>query len=77
MADLLPSVGHIPIPYVMAYDVRPLITLDEKAQFMKEAAQNNYVLFFEHDPLYECCSIKEMDGKVRFDETFPLSAFTG
>ena len=77
MADLLPSIGHIPVPYVMAYDVRPLISLDEKAQFVKEAVENNYILFFEHDPVHECCSVKEMEGKIRMDEAFPLSAFTG
>ncbi|MCC7525120.1 MAG: MBL fold metallo-hydrolase, partial [Chitinophagaceae bacterium] len=54
VADLLPSVGHIPIPYVMAYDMSPLITLHEKKAFLQEALQNNFVLFFEHDPVYEC-----------------------
>ncbi len=73
MADLLPSVGHIPVPYVMAYDTRPLITLDEKATFMKEAAANDYILYFEHDPVNECCTVKDLEGRVRLDKTFPLS----
>jgi glyoxylase-like metal-dependent hydrolase (beta-lactamase superfamily II) len=74
MADLLPSVGHIPVPYVMAYDTRPLITLDEKAVFMKEAAENNYILFFEHDPVNECCSLMATEKGTRQHELFPLSA---
>jgi len=73
MADLLPSVGHIPLPYVMGYDTRPLITLDEKARFLKEAAANKYVLFFEHDPQHECCTVKETEKGVRVDEVFPLA----
>lgn len=73
MADLLPSAGHIPVPFIMAYDTRPLITLNEKAAFMKEAAANDYFLFFEHDPVNECCSVKEVDGKVRLEKTFRLS----
>ena len=55
MADLLPSMAHVPIPYVMAYDVRPLSTLIEKTNFLAEASQENYILFFEHDPSFECC----------------------
>ena len=72
VADLLPSTGHIPLPYVMGYDTRPLITLDEKEKFLKEAAANNYVLFLEHDSMNECCTVKEIDGRVRLDKTFSL-----
>ncbi|MEY3102234.1 MAG: hypothetical protein RL558_511, partial [Bacteroidota bacterium] len=53
MADLLPSVGHIPLPYVMGYDTRPLLTLQEKARILNEAADRGYLLFLEHDPLNE------------------------
>lgn len=73
MADLLPSVGHIPLPYVMAYDTRPLLTLEEKAHFLKEAADKGYVLFLEHDPQHECCTVKHTDKGVRVDRTFKLS----
>ncbi|HTH57393.1 MAG TPA: MBL fold metallo-hydrolase [Cyclobacteriaceae bacterium] len=73
VADLLPSTGHIPLPYVMGYDTRPLITLDEKEKFLKEAAVNNYVLFLEHDSANECCTVKEVDGRVKLDRTFSLS----
>jgi glyoxylase-like metal-dependent hydrolase (beta-lactamase superfamily II) len=73
MADLLPSVGHIPLPYVMGYDTRPLITLEEKAAFLKEAADNQYILFLEHDPVNECCTVKHTDKGVRVDRTFNLS----
>lgn len=73
MADLLPSTGHIPLPYVMGYDTRPLITLEEKADFLKEAADNDYILFLEHDAVNECCTVKHTEKGVRLDRTFPLS----
>jgi glyoxylase-like metal-dependent hydrolase (beta-lactamase superfamily II) len=73
MADLLPSAGHIPLVYVMGYDTRPLLTLDEKEKFLTEAADNNYILFMEHDPLHECCTVKKTEKGIRLDQTFPLS----
>ena len=72
VADLLPSVGHIPLPYVMGYDTRPLITLEEKERFLNEAAANNYILFLEHDTINECCTVKETERGVRLDKTFSL-----
>lgn len=72
-ADLLPSSGHIPLPYVMAYDMRPLQTLSEKEVFLKEAADNNYILFFEHDPVTECCTVEHTPKGIRVKETFKLS----
>jgi hypothetical protein len=65
MADLLPSAGHIPVPYVMAYDVRPLVTLKEKADFLEEAVDNDYILFFEHDKDNECCTLQRTEKGVR------------
>jgi glyoxylase-like metal-dependent hydrolase (beta-lactamase superfamily II) len=73
MADLLPSVGHIPLAYVMGYDTRPLLTMEEKEKFLNEAADKGYVLFLEHDPVNECCTVKRTDKGVRVDRTFPLS----
>ncbi len=73
MADLLPSVGHIPLPYVMSYDMQPLITLNEKKNILKEAADKNYVIFLEHDHLNECCTVEHTDKGVRLKETFKLS----
>ncbi len=73
MADLLPSAGHIPLPYVMAYDMFPLTTLNEKRSFLTEAQQNDYVLFFEHDPLLECCSLEMTEKGVRMKDSFLLS----
>jgi glyoxylase-like metal-dependent hydrolase (beta-lactamase superfamily II) len=73
MADLLPSVGHIPLAYVMGYDTRPLLTLDEKARILNQAAEEGWVLFFEHDPVNECCTVKHTDRGVRLDKTFRLS----
>ncbi len=72
MADLLPSVGHLPLPYIMGYDTRPLITMSEKSLFLDEAVENNYILFFEHDSVNECCSLKQTDRGVRLDQTFTI-----
>lgn len=74
MADLLPSVTHLPIPYVMAYDMFPLTTLREKKNFLQEAVENNYILYFEHDHINECCSLQMTDKGVRVQETFALSS---
>lgn len=74
VADLLPSVGHLPLPYVMAYDTRPLITLKEKKSFLQEAVDNNYILYFEHDPVNECCTLQQTEKGIRVAETFALSA---
>ncbi len=73
MADLLPSVGHIPLPYVMSYDMFPLKTLTEKEAFLNEAVVNGYILILEHDPVNECCTLKTTDKGVRLDQTFKLS----
>jgi glyoxylase-like metal-dependent hydrolase (beta-lactamase superfamily II) len=73
MADLLPSVGHIPLPYIMAYDSNPLISMDEKEKFLNEAVENNYVLYLEHDPIHECCTVKKTERGVRLDKTFKLN----
>lgn len=73
MADLLPSVGHIPLAYVMGYDTRPLLTLEEKEKFLNEAADNKYILFFEHDAVNECCTLQRTEKGVRMDRAFPLS----
>ncbi len=72
MADLLPAAAHIPIPYVMAYDMFPLTTLNEKKSFLTEAVENNYILFFEHDPKIECCSLQQTEKGVRMKEGFRL-----
>jgi glyoxylase-like metal-dependent hydrolase (beta-lactamase superfamily II) len=73
MADLLPSIGHIPLPYLMAYDTRPLITLEEKEKFLNEAADSGYILLLEHDSQNECCTVTRTDRGIRLDKTFPLS----
>lgn len=68
MADLLPTVGHLPIPFVMGYDTRPLLTLDEKEKFLKMAADNNYYLFLEHDAHHEIITVKHTEKGVRLNE---------
>lgn len=75
MADLLPSVGHIPLAYVMGYDTRPLITMQEKAAFLTQAASNKYVLFLEHDSVNECCTLQHTEKGVRLENTFDFSSF--
>jgi len=71
-ADLLPSVGHIPLPYVMSFDVRPLLTMEEKKAFLKEALNNQYYIFFEHDPSYEVCTLQQTEKGIRMKNTFLL-----
>lgn len=73
MADLIPSSGHIPIPYVMGYDMRPLNTIDEKIKLLKEATDNKWVLFFEHDPKVECCTLQNTERGIRADKLISLS----
>jgi hypothetical protein len=73
MADLLPSAAHIPIPYVMAYDMFPLTTLGEKKCFLKEALENDYILFFEHDAVYECCTLQMTEKGIKPKDFFKLS----
>jgi glyoxylase-like metal-dependent hydrolase (beta-lactamase superfamily II) len=70
MADLLPSVGHVPLPFVMGYDTRPLITMSEKEMFLNNAVKNEFVLFLEHDSVNECCTLQMTEKGVRLAETF-------
>jgi glyoxylase-like metal-dependent hydrolase (beta-lactamase superfamily II) len=72
MADLLPSVGHLPIPYVMAYDMFPLTTLQEKKSFLQEAVEKEMVLFFEHDSVNECCTVQQTEKGIRIKDIFRL-----
>ena len=72
-ADLFPSMAHIPLPYVMAYDTRPLLTLDEKKKLLDEAIANNYYLYFEHDRTVELCSLEQTEKGVRGKDVLKLS----
>ncbi|RME15429.1 MAG: MBL fold metallo-hydrolase [Bacteroidetes bacterium] len=72
-ADLIPSAGHIPIPYVMAYDVRPLITLQEKENLLKKALDENWLLYFEHDHQTELCNLENTERGIRMKEKLTLS----
>lgn len=72
-ADLVPSTGHIPLPYVMSYDTRPLLTLEEKGAFLHKATEEQFIIFFDHDPVNECCTLKMTDRGPRLDRSFPLS----
>ena len=65
MADLIPSSAHIPLPYVMSYDVRPLLTMDEKTRILKQAADENWILVFEHDPVTEAATVEMTEKGVR------------
>ena len=73
MADLLPSIAHIPLPYIMGYDMFPMTTLEEKKRFLKEALEKEYILFFEHDPVNECCTLQLTDKGIRQKDIFKLS----
>ena len=70
--DLFPSVAHIPLPYVMGYDMRPLITMQEKEQILAKAVAENITLFFEHDSQNECCNVQMTEKGVRMKEVFSL-----
>lgn len=76
MADLLPSVGHLPIPFVMGYDMQPLFTLNEKELFLNEACAKNYTLFFEHDSVNECCNLQATEKGIRAKDCFNLTKLT-
>ena len=73
VADLIPTVGHIPLPYLMGYDVRPLVTMQEKSLFLESALKNSWYLFMEHDPHNEVVCLKKTEKGIRFDESFKLS----
>ncbi len=73
MADLLPTTGHIPLPYVMGYDTRPLLTMDEKKLFLDKAANEEFLLFLEHDAYSELCTVKHTEKGVRLDQTFKFN----
>ena len=73
MADMLPSVGHLPMPYVMAYDMFPLKTLTEKKIILSEALEKEYILYLEHDPVNECCTLQQTEKGIRLKETFNLN----
>jgi glyoxylase-like metal-dependent hydrolase (beta-lactamase superfamily II) len=77
MADLLPSVGHIPLPYVMGYDTRPLITLEEKEKFLTNAVNKEFVLFLEHDSVNECCLLQNTDKGIRLKSTHSFNEIFG
>lgn len=72
-ADLLPTAGHVPLPYVMGYDTRPLLTLKEKKQFLEEAAKENYFLFLEHDAHNEIINLKETEKGIRLNQIFTFN----
>jgi glyoxylase-like metal-dependent hydrolase (beta-lactamase superfamily II) len=71
-ADLFPSSAHIPLPWIMAYDMRPLVTLEEKKKILEQAVAGDWVLFFEHDPKVECATVQQTERGLRLKETFPL-----
>ena len=73
VADMIPTAGHIPVPYVMGDDTRPLMTMDEKEKFLNKAAEEEYILFFEHDVVNECCTVQKTEKGVRLKECFSLS----
>lgn len=73
MADLLPSTGHVPLPYVMGYDTRPLITMTEKEKFLNRATTENFVLFLEHDSVNECCTVQQTEKGVRLENSFQFT----
>ncbi len=72
LADVIPTMAHIPTPYVMGYDVRPLDTMKEKTSILKQAVDNNYLLYFEHDPFNEMCSVQETEKGIRVKDILKI-----
>ncbi len=72
-ADLIPTLGHLPVPYIMGYDIRPLVSMSEKALLLKEAVEKNYYLFLEHDAHNEIITLKNTEKGVRLDKTFSFN----
>ncbi len=72
-ADLLPTVGNIPLPYVMSYDTRPLLTMKEKELFLNKAVEEEYFIFLEHDAMNEMCTLKQTERGVRLDKTYKFN----
>lgn len=74
-ADLIPTTAHVPVNYVMAYDVRPLVTMDEKARFLTQAAAEGWILVSDHDPVHEAYTVQATEKGFRLKDTGPLAAF--
>ena len=74
-ADLIPSVHHVRLPYIMAYDMRPLKTLSEKEELLNEAVEKDYILFFEHDPINQCCTLEKTERGIMPKEIGKLTDF--
>ena len=72
VSDLIPSTAHLPVSYIASYDMFPLSSLNEKKLFLREAIDNDYILFFQHDPLIECCNLKLTERGIRMKESFSL-----
>ena len=75
VADLIATAGHVPVPYVMGFDTRPLLTLTEKASFLDRALAENFLLLFEHDAHNELASLRSTEKGVRIDQTFDFNSF--
>lgn len=73
-ADLIPSLGHLPVNYVMAYDIKPLESMRDRQSFLEQAVKNDFILFFEHDPINECCTVtKNERGQFVPERIFKLA----
>ena len=72
-ADLIPTAGHVPIPYVMSYDTRPLLTMKEKTSILEKAKKEECLLFLEHDPQYALITLCQTEKGVRLKNKFNFS----
>ncbi len=75
MADFIPTAGHVSLPYIAGFDTRPLLSMEEKQKFLAEAVENDYLLLFQHDPLYECCTVHQTEKGIKVKETGKLDYF--
>lgn len=77
VADLVATVGHIPLVYVMGYDTRPLLTMQEKSEFLEKAVQEEYLFFFEHDPYHELATVTRTEKGILLDSTYSFTEVFG
>lgn len=74
-ADFIPTIHHISLPYIASYDTRPLITLQEKSAYLREAVEHNHIILFQHDAENECCTVQRTDKGIRVKELGTLEYF--
>jgi glyoxylase-like metal-dependent hydrolase (beta-lactamase superfamily II) len=71
-ADLVPTLSHVQLPWIMAYDLRPLVTLEEKRRLLGRAAEENWIVFFEHDPSVAAARLTRDERGIAVERTLEV-----